>query len=188
MKQAFNGHLSVITRVKSLDIIDNKIIADGKVICDVKQLSKTKDLKDDIELKDNGDLYINNKLYSKNVKRIVDFSKRNVFFIYNDNWVENYLSPQMSDVRMKKYDKVLDGENYLITLKNNTVTIYYYILCANGGATLNIEDTYSMIFEEIDDVEIECLKVSTEEYYEYVILYKNNQKIKMPILGIFKET
>lgn len=175
-----------------MDIIDNKIVADGKVICNYTQIKQKKDLinllNDEIDLKDNGNLYINYKLYSKGVKRILKFSKINVFFIYNNNFVENYISPQMSEIRIKKYDKVLDGENYLITLENNTVKMYYYILCANGGVNLNVEDTYSMIFEEIDDVEIECVEVSPDEYYEYVILYKSNQKIRIPILGIYKET
>lgn len=142
-----------------------------------------------IVLKDNGELYINNKLYSTNVKKVVKLNEKNIFFIYKNNLVERYMSPQMCECcEVQQYNKVLYGYNYLITFKENRVEMYFFIIIANGDANLKRDDTYSIWFDDVDDVEIEKVEVSPNEYIEEVVLYKNKGKIKMPILGIFKET
>lgn len=140
-------------------------------------------------LKDNGELYINNKLYSKNVKKIIEFNEKSIFFVYNNNMLERYMSPQTYECKkIKQYDKILYGYSYLITLKENRVEMYFFVIIGNGIANLNQDDTYSIWFDDVDDVEIEKVEVEPDEYIEEVILYKNKGKIRMPILGIFKET
>lgn len=146
-------------------------------------------MNNDITLKDNGELYINNKLYSTNVKKVVKLNEKNIFFIYSNNLVERYVPPEMNVYyKVKQYDKVLYGYNYVITLKENRVEMYFFIIIANGLANLKEDDTYSIWFDDVDDVEIEKVETEPDEYIEEVVLYKNKGKIRMPILGIFKET
>lgn len=146
-------------------------------------------MNNDITLKDNGELYINNKLYSTNVKKVVKLNEKNIFFIYSNNLVERYVPPEMNVYyKVKQYDKVLYGYNYVITLKENRVEMYFFIIIANGSANLKEDDTYSIWFDDVDDVEIEKVETEPDEYIEEVVLYKNKGKIRMPILGIFKET
>lgn len=155
----------------------------------INELNKEEFGTSNIVLEDNGNLYINNELYARNVKKVLELNEKNVFFIYNNNLVERYIGPQIGEHdRMKQYDKVLYGYNYLITLKENKVEMYFFIIIANGCANLKNDDTYSILFEDVDDVEIEKVEMEPNEYIEEVVLYKNNEKIRMPILGIFKET
>lgn len=146
-------------------------------------------MNNDITLKDNGELYINDKLYSTNVKKVVKLNEKNIFFIYSNNLVERYVPPEMNVYyKVKQYDKVLYGDSYVITFKENRVEMYFFIIIANGSANLKEDDTYSIWFDDVDDVEIEKVEVEPNEYIEEVVLYKNGGKIRMPILGIFKET
>lgn len=146
-------------------------------------------MNNDITLKDNGELYINDKIYSTNVKKVVKLNEKNIFFIYSNNLVERYVPPEMNVYyKAKQYDKVLYGDSYVITFKENRVEMYFFIIIANGSANLKEDDTYSIWFDDVDDVEIEKVEVEPNEYIEEVVLYKNKGKIRMPILGIFKET
>lgn len=146
-------------------------------------------MNNDITLKDNGELYINDKLYSTNVKKVVKLNEKNIFFIYSNNLVERYVPPEMNVYyKVKQYDKVLYGDSYVITFKESRVEMYFFIIIANGSANLKEDDTYSIWFDDVDDVEIEKVEVEPNEYIEEVVLYKNKGKIRMPILGIFKET
>lgn len=149
----------------------------------------TNETNNNIVLKDNGELYINSKLYSTNVKKIIELNEKNIFFIYKNNLVERYIAPQIYEpYRIQQYDKVLYGDSYIITFKENRVEMYFFIIIANGDANLKQDDTYSIWFDDVDDVEIEKVETEPDEYIEEVVLYKNKGKIRMPILGIFKET
>lgn len=134
-----------------------------------------------ISLTSKGEVYINQKLYAKNVKHIIEFNPKDIYFIYEDNRIEQYSSSQTNSSRVETYDKIFYGDNYVVTLKDNFAQLYFFPI--NTTCELIEGETFDILFEEVEDIAME----ETEETNELVLL-KNGEKIGVPILGIVKRS
>lgn len=128
------------------------------------------------------ELYIDNVLYSGNVLKIIEFNKTDLIFIYKDNEVE-YYSNKNSIVKEKiKYEKVLYTDNFLATL-NKKHLILYYLVNLSDNCNLILDETLSISFLEVDDIELEY----SNAYDIPCLLIKNNNGIiKFPFCSISK--
>ncbi len=134
-----------------------------------------------ISLTKKGELYLDNTLYSRGVEKIIDFNPNDLIFVYKNHVVEYYSSRQNLIHRSITCEKVLYGYHYLITLENQQVRMYFFVNMASACHLEPSSQTYELYFDEVDDIEIE----ETEEVYD-LVLYKNKEKIRMPLYGICK--
>lgn len=137
-----------------------------------------------ISLTSSNDLYFNEKLYSKNVEAVVEFNSENIFFIYKDNVIEEYSSLNRKHNKIRKCEKVLWDNTYIIYLKDKTVGLYllpvdldYYFL-ENGFIGMSLYN--------VDDIEVRKLNGSISGADVVLYLYKNNEKIELllPIVNV----
>lgn len=131
-----------------------------------------------VSLTSKGEVYVNQKLYAKNVKHIVEFNKKDIYFIYENNTIEEYTSSQINNRRVKQYDKILYGDNFLVTLKESVAILYFFPI--NSTCELLEDETFEIFFEEVEDIAIE----NTDE----LVLFKNGGKIRVPMAGIIKKS
>lgn len=131
--------------------------------------------------KDN-ELYIDNNLYSRDVLKIIEFNKTDLIFVYKSHKVE-YYSNKNSIVKEKiKYDKVLYCDNFLATLINKHLVIYYLVTISDG-CPLILDETFSLSFLEVDDIELEY----NNAYDIPCLLIKNNNGIiRFPFCSMCK--
>lgn len=131
--------------------------------------------------KDN-ELYIDNALYSSDVLKIIEFNKTDLIFVYKNHEVE-YYSNKNSIVKEKiKYEKVLYTNNFLATLINKHLVIYYLVTISDG-CPLILDETFSLSLLEVDDIKLEYKNA----YDIPCLLIKNNKGIiRFPFCSICK--
>jgi len=134
-----------------------------------------------ISLTEDGEVYINQKLYAQNVKHIIEWNQKDIYFIHKDNVIEQYSASQISNIQAQKYDKVFYGDYYLVTLKDTFVRLYFSPFLAT--CDLLEGETFEILFDEVEDIAMEY-----SEETDQLVLIKNGAKIKMPILGILKKS
>lgn len=126
-------------------------------------------------------LYVDNILYSKGVLNIIEFNKTNLIFVYENNVVEFYSNGNNIIEEKIKYNKVLYGYNFLATLKDNYLDLYY-LVTESTDCTLIEEETFRLSFLNVDDIKIEL----NEEDISYIEIDSNNGFIKFFLIGMCK--
>lgn len=134
-----------------------------------------------LSLTKKGELYFDNILYSTGVEKIIEFNPNDLIFIYKNHVVEYYSDRQNLSCRSIAYEKVFYGYHYLVTLENHSVRMYFFVNMASACHLDPPTQTYEMYFYDVDDIKIE----ETEEVLD-LILYKNKEQIRFPLLGICK--
>lgn len=124
-------------------------------------------------------LYIDNILYKEKVIKIIEFTKTDLIFIFENNEVEYYSKKNSIIKECRKYDKVLYTDEFLATLKEKRLVVYYTVTVADN--CLFIEDeTFDIDFWDIDDISLK-----EEVLEEGKIIYLNMEKNKVEISSPF---
>lgn len=124
-----------------------------------------------IVLKD-GALYLNDKLYGHNVREICVMNSYESYIIYYDNTVEQYSFKRTFNSEITKNKKVICENGFLATLNTDN-----HLLVTTVFENMGDELTH-LYFDNIDNIEY-------NKQEEYLIMEKNNEKIRMSTSPLF---
>ena len=122
-------------------------------------------------LKEDGTLLRNNEEYDKNVEYIWEQDEVTKFIIFEDSTIE-FISSSFGNPVDIKTDQLYYNRDFLAYLKNKIM----YIIIKD-------DDNNASTRTEIKGID----KFDFDTYEEELILYKNNEEIRFPILNSFIE-